>query len=64
MRIGEQSEQLFRALIHELFSSFRHPVQTELGAAMRRFGEFTMKNELLWQRMRTPGPVARRRSST
>jgi hypothetical protein len=40
------------------------PVQAELSAAMRRIGELTMQNELLWQRVRKPGPLAKRRSST
>ena len=40
------------------------PIQAELGAAMRRIGELTMQNELLWQRVRKPGPLAKRRSST
>jgi len=39
------------------------PVQAELGAAMRRIGELTMQNELLWQRVRKPGPLAEGRSS-
>ena len=30
---------------------------------MRRIGELTMQNELLWQRVRKPGPLAKRRSS-
>jgi len=38
------------------------PVQAELSAAMRRIGELTMQNELLWQRVRKPGPLAKRRS--
>ena len=40
------------------------PVMAELGAAMKRIGELTMQNELLWQRVRKPGPLAKRRSST
>jgi len=40
------------------------PVQAELSAAMRRIGELTMQNELLWQRVRKPGPLPKRRSST
>ena len=40
------------------------PIQAELSAAMRRIGELTMQNELLWQRVRKPGPLAKRRSST
>jgi transposase-like protein len=39
------------------------PLQAELDAAMKRVGELTMENELLWQRVRKPGPLAKRRSS-
>ena len=39
------------------------PVQAGLDAAMKRIGELTMQNELLWQRVRKPGPLAKRRSS-
>ena len=39
------------------------PAQAELDQAMRRVGELTMENELLWQRVRKPGPLAKRRSS-
>lgn len=39
------------------------PIQAELDAAMKRVGELTMENELLWQRVRKPGPLAKRRSS-
>lgn len=39
------------------------PLQGTLDAAMRRIGELTMENELLWQRVRKPGPLAKRRSS-
>lgn len=36
----------------------------ELDAAMKRLGELTMENELLWNRVRSKsGPLARRRSS-
>ena len=34
-----------------------------IDAAMKRIGELTMQNELLWQRVRKPGPLAKRRSS-
>ena len=36
--------------------------QAALDAAMQRIGELTMENELLWQRVRKPGPLAKRRS--
>jgi transposase len=39
------------------------PVQAGLDGAMKRIGELTMQNELLWQRVRKPGPLAKRRSS-
>ncbi len=39
------------------------PVQAELDQAMQRIGKLTMENELLWQRVRKPGPLAKRRSS-
>jgi transposase len=39
------------------------PVQAELDAAMKRIGELTMQIELLWQRVRKPGPLAKGRSS-
>ena len=39
------------------------PVQAGLDAAMKRIGELTMQNELLWQRVRKPGPLAKGRSS-
>jgi transposase len=38
------------------------PIKGELSEAIRRIGELTMENELLWKRVRTPGPLAKRRS--
>lgn len=38
------------------------PLQGELDAAMKRVGELTMENELLWQRVRKSGPLPNRRS--
>ena len=38
------------------------PLQAELDKAMKRLGELTMENELLWARVRRPGPLARGRS--
>ncbi len=40
------------------------PIQAELDAAMKRVGELTMENELLWQRARKSGPLPKRRSRT
>jgi len=40
------------------------PEQIHLDEAMKRVGELTMENELLWKRVGgKPGPLARRRSS-
>ncbi|MBM4296029.1 MAG: IS3 family transposase [Deltaproteobacteria bacterium] len=38
------------------------PLKAELDCAMKRLGELTMENELLWARVRRPGPLAKRRS--
>jgi len=38
------------------------PLKAELDNAMKRLGELTMENELLWARVRRPGPLARGRS--
>ena len=38
------------------------PLKAELDTAMQRIGELTMENELLWARVRRPGPLAKRRS--
>ena len=38
------------------------PLKAELDNAMKRLGELTMENELLWARVRRPGPLAKRRS--
>jgi len=38
------------------------PLKAELDTAMQRIGEPTMENELLWVRVRRPGPLAKRRS--
>lgn len=39
-----------------------NPLKGELDNAMKRLGELTMENELLWARVRRPGPLAPRRS--
>lgn len=38
------------------------PIEAELYSAMQRIGELIMENQLLWARVRRPGPLARRRS--
>ena len=39
------------------------PVKKEWDAAMKRVGEHIMENELLWERVRKPSPLPKRRSS-
>jgi len=39
-----------------------NPLKAELDHAMQRVGKLTMENELLWARVRRPGPLAKRRS--
>jgi transposase len=38
------------------------PLKAELDMARQRIGELTMENELLWVRVRRPGPLTKRRS--
>jgi transposase len=38
------------------------PLKGELDNAMKRLGELPVENELLWVRVRRPGPLAKRRS--
>jgi transposase len=45
-----------------LKSRTEDPLQAEYDSAIKRVGELTMENELLWQRVRQPGPLAKRRS--
>jgi len=37
------------------------PLQAELDAAMKRIGELTMENELLWKKTGRPGPLPPKR---
>jgi transposase len=50
------------AMAEGLKSRGGDPLQAELDSALKRVGELTMENELLWERVRRPGPLARRRS--
>ena len=38
------------------------PLKAELDAAMKRIGELTMENELLWKKTGKPGPLPPKRS--
>jgi hypothetical protein len=62
-RLKKWREKALSGIDSALKERENDPVQAELSAAMRRIGELTMQNELLWQRVRKPGPLAKRRSS-
>jgi len=63
-RLERWREQALTAMDEGLKSRRGDPVQIELDTAMKRIGELTMENELLWHRVRSKsGPLARRRSS-
>ena len=62
-RLEEWQAQALAGIDGSLKSRQNDPVRSELDQAMRRIGELTMENELLWRRVRKPGPLAHRRSS-
>jgi transposase len=62
-RLEQWREKALTGIDESLKKRHNDPAQTELNQAMRRIGELTMENELLWQRVRKPGPLAKRRSS-
>jgi hypothetical protein len=62
-RLEQWREKALNGIDVSLRQRQTDPVQTELNQAMRRIGELTMENELLWERVRKPGPLAKRRSS-
>lgn len=63
-RLEQWRELALEGMDANLKSRQNDPVSDERDAAMKRLGELTMENELLWQRVRSQsGPLARRRSS-
>ncbi len=63
-RLEQWRAQALAALESGLKNRRNDPLQAELDTAMKRIGELTMENELLWNRVRSkPGPLAPRRSS-
>ena len=69
---GEPLDLLSRELGVELYrlekwrdaalAGLEEALKAELDQAMQRLGKLTMENELLWARVRRPGPLAKRRS--
>lgn len=63
-RLEQWRERALEGMDANLKSRLNDPGSAELDAAMKRLGELTMENELLWNRVRSKsGPLARRRSS-
>jgi transposase len=61
-RLAEWREKAVTGIDAALKVREGDPAQAALDAAMQRIGELTMENELLWQRVRKPSPLAKRRS--
>jgi hypothetical protein len=61
-RLAEWREKALLGLEGALKVREGDATQAALDAAMQRIGELTMENELLWQRVRKPGPLPKRRS--
>ena len=57
-RLEQWREKALAGIDESLKKRLNDPVQ-----AMCRIGELTMENELLWERVKKPGPLAKRRSS-
>jgi transposase len=61
-RLGKWRDAALAGMEEALKAHNGNPLKAELDTAMQRIGELTMDNELLWVRMRHPGPLAHRRS--
>jgi len=61
-RLAQWREKALLGLEGALKAREGDATQAALDAAMQRIGELTMENELLWQRVRKPSPLAKRRS--
>ena len=61
-RLEQWRDSALSGMDEGLKSRIGDPLQAELDSAMKRIGELTMENELLWARVKRPGPLAKRRS--
>jgi hypothetical protein len=61
-RLAEWREKALLGIDTALKVRDGDPTQAALDTAMQRIGELTMANELLWERVRKPGPLPKRRS--
>ena len=60
-RLGKWRDAALRGMEEALKARNGDPLKAELDTAMQRIGKLTMENELLWGRVRRPGPLANRR---
>jgi hypothetical protein len=61
-RLEQWREKALRGIDSILRERSGDPLQAELDTAMRRIGELTMENELLWKKTGRPGPLPLKRS--
>ncbi|PKK88619.1 MAG: IS3 family transposase [Candidatus Wallbacteria bacterium HGW-Wallbacteria-1] len=62
-RLEEWREKALEGMESSLKRREGDPLQSELDKAMRRIGELTMENELLWTRVKTKPSLPKRRPS-
>jgi len=60
-RLEKWRDAALRGMEEALKARNGDPLKAELDTAMQRIGKLTMENELLWGRVRRPGPLANRR---
>lgn len=61
-RLGKWRDAALGGIDVALKNRTEDPLKAEYDLVMKRVGELTMENELLWKRVRRPGPLAKRRS--
>jgi len=61
-RLEQWREKALRGIDNVLKERSGDPLQAELDTAMKRIGELTMENELLWKKTGRPGPLPLKRS--
>jgi hypothetical protein len=62
-RLEQWREKALSGIDNGLKKRENDPLHGELNSAMRRIGELTMENELLWKRVNNTSPLAKRKSS-
>ena len=62
-RLEQWRGEVVAGIAESLKKRQKDPVHTGLYQALRRIGGVNMGKELLWERVKKPGPLAKRRSS-